>query len=79
MGFTKRRHALETHKLFPYVACGLTALSVFFVYQLVTDLQAATAKLQAQTDRLQEQVQADPRTTDFDSYNINRPDAAADQ
>lgn len=79
MGFANRRHALETHKLFPFIAWGLTALSVFFVYHLVSDLQEATARLQAQTDQLQQTVNADLRTIDFDSYNTNRPEPGEDQ
>jgi hypothetical protein len=69
---TTGKRSLEGYKIFPYVAWGLMLGFTVFVYNLVTDLQDATAQLQKQTTALQQQVATDPRTADFDSYDESR-------
>ena len=45
--------ALEAHKIFPYLAWGLTVIFSFFVYNITMELKSATESLQAQTKALQ--------------------------
>lgn len=46
------KDALETFKIFPYIAWGLTIVFAVFVYNITQELQAITADLQAQTAEL---------------------------
>jgi len=66
------KRSLEAYKIFPYIAWGLIVGFVFFVYNIVVELQDTTAQLERQTTSLQEQVDADPGRANFDSYNENR-------
>jgi hypothetical protein len=66
------KRSLEAYKIFPYVAWGLIIGFVLFVYNIVVELQDTTAQLERQTTALQEQVAANPKQADFDSYNDNR-------
>jgi hypothetical protein len=68
----KGKRSLEAYKIFPYVAWGLIAGFIFFVYNIFIELQDTTAQLERQTTSLQEQVDADPGRANFDSYNENR-------
>jgi len=52
----KNNRALETHKVFPYVAWGLTVVFAFFVYNITRELQAVTQDLQKQTEELRAKV-----------------------
>jgi hypothetical protein len=47
---------LESFKIFPYVAWGLTALFAFFVYDITQELRDVTEQLQTQADQIQLQV-----------------------
>jgi hypothetical protein len=47
---------LESFKIFPYVAWGLTFLFTLFVYNIALELQAVASELQKQTQSLQEKV-----------------------
>lgn len=76
---SKGKRALETYKIFPYVAWALILGFTLFVYNLVTDLQATTSQLQKQTQALQQQVSTDLRTADFDSYNNDRYQSGENQ
>ena len=66
------KRSLEAYKIFPYIAWGLIVGFVFFVYNIVVELQDTAAQLERQTTSLQEQVDADPGRANFDSYNDNR-------
>ncbi|MCA9355379.1 hypothetical protein KC865_02400 [Candidatus Kaiserbacteria bacterium] len=48
--------ALESYKIFPYVAWILTLSFAAFVYNITLELQAVTRDLQTQTQWLQEKV-----------------------
>jgi hypothetical protein len=50
------KRVLESHKIFPFVAWGLTIGFSFFVYNITSDLKDITLDLQQQTQVLQEQV-----------------------
>ena len=50
---------LESHKLFPYVAWGIVFLFSFFVYTLVTDLQAVAGELAEKNQGLKEKTSVD--------------------
>ncbi len=52
----KHERALETLKVFPYIAWGLTVVFAFFVYNITRELQAVTHDLQRQTEELRVQV-----------------------
>jgi len=66
------KRSLEAYKIFPYVAWGLILGFIFFVYNIVLELQDTTAQLEKQAKSLQEQVAADPKRTNFDSHNETR-------
>lgn len=51
--------ALESYKIFPYVAWGVTLGFAFFVYNLTSELVDITRDLQRQTDVLQMQIKAE--------------------
>lgn len=53
----KHERALETFKIFPYVAWGLTLVFAVFVYNITRELQAVTHDLQRQTQELKIQVE----------------------
>ena len=61
--------ALESYKIFPFVAWGLVIGFAFFVYSIATRLQAVAADLEAQTKWLQEQVNAPAGSIE----NFDRP------
>ncbi len=48
--------ALESYKIFPLVAWGITFAFAFFVYNITSKLQAVVQDLQIQTQQLQEKV-----------------------
>jgi hypothetical protein len=58
--------ALEAYKIFPYVAWILTLGFAFFVYHITTELKTVAESLQAQTQYLQEQINAAPAEQNFD-------------
>jgi len=61
------KRALETHKIFPYVAWALTVVFAFFVYNITRELQAITHDLQKQTEELRARVNMPvEEMTDFD-------------
>jgi hypothetical protein len=47
---------LESYKIFPYVAWGVTFAFAFFVYQIAMDLKNTADTLQAQAVLLQQQA-----------------------
>lgn len=49
----KSDRTLESFKIFPYVAWGITLLFALFVYNIAVDLKETTTRLQAQTDALE--------------------------
>lgn len=49
---------LESLKIFPYIAWGVTVLFAFFVYNITIELQAVTKDLQKQTIELEAKVNA---------------------
>jgi hypothetical protein len=66
------KRSLEAYKIFPYIAWGLIAGFIFFVYNIVIELQDTTDQLEKKTNSLQEQVGTDPSRANYDSYNENR-------
>lgn len=59
--------ALESYKIFPYVAWILTFGFAAFVYNITMDLKEVTLELQQQTEWLQERIEAPAAAdTDFD-------------
>ena len=48
--------ALESYKIFPYVAWTVTIGFSLFVYNITTDLVEVTRDLQIQTQQLQETI-----------------------
>ncbi|MEY3784015.1 MAG: hypothetical protein RLZZ230_337 [Candidatus Parcubacteria bacterium] len=48
--------ALESYRIFPFIAWGLVIGFTLFVYNVALKLQAVTHDLQAQTEWLQEQA-----------------------
>ena len=48
--------ALESYKIFPYVAWGVTLFFTVFVYNITMELKNVTEDLQAQTQYLVEKV-----------------------
>lgn len=48
--------ALESYKIFPFVAWGITFAFAYFVYDITTELKSVVQDLQVQTEQLQEQV-----------------------
>ena len=61
--------ALESYKIFPFVAWGLVIGFSIFVYNITMKLQAVTEDLKAQTEWLQEQVNAPAGSIE----NFDRP------
>ncbi len=62
--------ALESYKIFPFVAWGLVIGFSIFVYNIALKLQTVANNLEAQTQWLQAQVDA-PAGQD---QNYDRPD-----
>ena len=57
---------LESFRIFPYVAWGITVLFAVFVYNITLELKAVTDDLQAQTNYLNERINVAPEDiTDF--------------
>jgi len=52
--------ALESYKIFPIIAWALVIGFAFFVYNIATRLQTVASDLEAQTQWLQQQVNAPP-------------------
>lgn len=52
----KNDKALETYRIFPYIAWGVTVIFAIFVYNITRELQVVTSDLQRQTRHLQEQM-----------------------
>jgi len=48
--------ALETYKIFPFVAWGITLAFAFLVYDITMELKDAVQDLQVQTQYLQDRV-----------------------
>lgn len=64
------KDALETFKIFPYIAWGLTLVFALFVYNITRELQTITQELQAQTAELRQQVHTPVHEmTDFEPKN----------
>lgn len=60
--------ALESYKIFPFVAWGLTIVFALFVYNIAAKLQVVANDLEAQSQRLQQQVNTPPeQIEDFGS------------
>jgi hypothetical protein len=51
-------HALETNKLFPYIAWTFVILFAFLTYALAAHLHAELAAIDAETNNLEAQVHA---------------------
>ena len=51
---------LESFKIFPYVAWGITILFAVFVYNITLELKTVTEDLQAQTNYLHDRIDASP-------------------
>ena len=70
----KNSKALETYKIFPYVAWGLTIGFSFFVYNITAELKDTVDDLKESTDYLQQQVNTPIREiADFDdTTNLNK-------
>ena len=68
MQLRKSDKTLESFKIFPIVAWGLTFIFAVFVFTITRELQTVVQKLQVQTQTLQEKIDADPGTIeDFES------------
>tara|TARA_B100000508_G_scaffold82425_2_gene64024 strand:+ start:3058 stop:3291 length:234 start_codon:yes stop_codon:yes gene_type:complete len=63
----KNDRTLESLKVFPYVAWGLTIGFSFFVYNITMELKDVTMDLQTQSDYLQQQINTPVnKITDFE-------------
>jgi hypothetical protein len=58
--------ALEAYKIFPYIAWVLTLGFAIFVYNITMELKAVADNLEAQTQFLQEQINASPEKQNFE-------------
>ncbi len=52
----QHKDALDTFKIFPYIAWGLTLVFAIFVYNIARELQVVAEDLQEQTQYLQEKI-----------------------
>lgn len=69
----KNDKALETYRIFPYIAWGVTILFAVFVYNITRELQAITSDLQKQTQYLQERIDTPTHEiTDFSKPTTSR-------
>tara|TARA_B100000508_G_scaffold20642_1_gene14067 strand:- start:2103 stop:2333 length:231 start_codon:yes stop_codon:yes gene_type:complete len=67
----KNDRTLESLKIFPLVAWGLTVGFAFFVYNITMELKEVTTDLQAQTQYLQEQINTPVyKITDFEKKTV---------
>lgn len=70
---TSGKRSLEKYRIFPYIAWTLTAGFALFVYGIVTELQAVTTGLQAQTNELERQISISTTDeADFDTFTESR-------
>lgn len=65
----KNSKALESYKVFPYIAWGLTIGFSFFVYNITVDLSKTVEDLKDSTNYLQQQVNIPVQ--DISDFNDN--------
>ena len=58
--------ALESYKIFPFIAWGLTIGFTLFVYNLASELKEITLDLQEQTQSLEAKINTP--TTEIDNF-----------
>ena len=70
---------LESYKIFPFIAWGVTLGFAFFVYTIAMDLKATAQQLRVQTDALEQKAQTPAGDiVDFDTkaeLQEKRPEA----
>lgn len=66
------KRALESYRVFPYIAWALTAGFALFVYNITTELQSVTKELGHQTTALETHVSTGNSEADFDAYQRER-------
>ena len=60
--------ALESYKIFPFIAWGITLGFAFFVYTIAMDLKDTAQQLGAKADALEQKAKTPAgEITDFDS------------
>jgi hypothetical protein len=67
LGGTNDR-TIESLKIFPYIAWGITLCFAFFVYKISTELQQTANDLQTQTDFLESQINKKP--SEIESFTL---------
>lgn len=63
LGLKGSDRTLESFKIFPYIAWGITVLFVLFVYKITLDLQEVTDTLSKQVAARQDEGAAESATT----------------
>lgn len=64
----KNEKALESYKIFPYVAWGLVIIFAVFVYNITNDLKQVTKDLQEQANYIQQKIDTPvDKITDFEN------------
>jgi len=64
--------ALESYKIFPYVAWILTFAFAVFVYNITVELRTVAESLQAQTNFLQERINQTPDAMQYQNFDRSK-------